>query len=82
MDLQNLASWLKKGSREPRIQIEVYNLFTQLTKLNVVTEPVLVPRDHAAIKFADFAGKDRNTDEKQAVEYHLLSLVIFMVQCS
>ena len=61
-DSQNVASWLKKGSKKPYIQKDIVKLLLQLMNLNLVIEPVHVPRDHTAIALADEAGKDGNTD--------------------
>ena len=62
VDSQNLYSWLKRGSRKIPVQNDLFQLFLRLTHLNVIIEPILVPRDHEAIVQADFAGKFKNTD--------------------
>lgn len=62
LDSQNLYSWLKRGSKKPLVQNDIFQLFLSLSKLNVCIEPVLVPRDHVAIALADYAGKFKNTD--------------------
>ena len=62
VDSQNLYSWLKRGSRKIPVQKDLFQLFLRLTHLNVIIEPILVPRDHEAIVQADFAGKFKNTD--------------------
>ena len=58
---------LSSGHRELKsvsnsVLNHLFQLFLRLTHLNVIIEPILVPRDHEAIVQADFAGKFKNTD--------------------
>ena len=62
IDSQNVYSWLTRGSRKVEVQNDVVQILAKLRQLNLVLDPILVPREHQIIVQADLAGKFKDTD--------------------